>query len=153
MVRQLSEPRRQGPTAIATTTTTITTAATATLTEMWSAQISINIDAPYGGGGPACPHRRPFADLTLLDPIRPRSRMVGGYRKMRLVQVRSERKQRDQQRQIRNEHSREHSNDAEVASVSASVKAGPQISERPPPSQASDSQCHRHSRARLGLMY
>jgi hypothetical protein len=64
LVRQRSEPPRQEPTAITTTTT----AATATITEMWSAQISIRIDAAASDGGPNGPHRRPFSGLTLLDP-------------------------------------------------------------------------------------
>src|SRR3954449_3209665 len=51
MVRQRSEPLRQVPMAITTTTTTITTGAIATHTEMWPALISISIDARHAGGG------------------------------------------------------------------------------------------------------
>jgi len=47
MVQQRSEPLRQVPMAI----TTITTGAIATHTEMWSALISISIDARHAGGG------------------------------------------------------------------------------------------------------
>ena len=56
----------QGPTATTTTTTATTTAATATPTDLWSAQISIHIDAAATDGGPTGSHRRPLSDLTHL---------------------------------------------------------------------------------------
>jgi hypothetical protein len=66
------------------------------------------------------------------------------------LQVRSQ--QRDQQRQIRNKHSREQSNYVEVVSVSVPVPSGPQISKRLLPTLPSDREGHRHANSRLALM-